>query len=255
MAARICELLRPHSPTEAASPATCGVGSGGSAQGCITAVEVGGVDVGTRSGYIHPASVVGEVRQAVIGIGGSDSNGLRVISRIVGSGAAAVSCSGNDDSSAVPSLLNGALQGRASGSATQAQADDICPVLGGISDSVGNGCHGSASAVIQHANRHDGGVGSHSCNSRSVIGHGSGNSCAVGSMSVPVLGIAVVINKVVPLDDFSLQIRMIRLTPVSSDGDHRAAAAAGDIPSFREARTFLRSPISRLVRSFGVHMM
>src|SRR5690606_6981968 len=110
----------------------------GTGQAAIAAARVGGVDVHSRRGHIHPAAVVGEGGFVVVAVGGGNGDGIVVVGRVGGKGCAAVAGSSHHDGSAVPGVVDRIPQGRGSDGSAQAEADHVGAVVGGVDDPVGH---------------------------------------------------------------------------------------------------------------------
>src|SRR5690606_32450992 len=102
----------------------------------------------------------------------------------------------------------------------------------GVDDPVGHIVQGAGTVVIQYPDGIDGGVGSYSGDAPAVVGDRGGDSGAVGSVTVAVIGVRVVVHKVVSPDHFTRQIGVVILNPRVDNGNPGTAAAPGHIPGF-----------------------
>src|SRR5690606_22320943 len=177
----------------------------------------GGVDVHSRRGHIHPAAVVGEGGFVVVAVGGGNGDGIVVVGRVGGEGCAAVAGSSHHDGSAVPGVVDRIPQGRGSDGSAQAEADHVGAVVGGVDDPAGHIVQGAGTVVIQYPDGIDGGVGSHSGDAPAVVGDRGGDSGAVGSVTVAVLGLRVVVHQVVSPDHLTRQLEVVVLNPRADD--------------------------------------
>ena len=159
----------------------------------------------TWSGDVYACTVVRKFGAFALSVCRSHADDMSVAGGIGGGIIVFISSGGDDDDTFAISILDRVFHDLTLATTTETHINDISFVVSSKSDRFGNITNRSTTTAWQDLERHDFGFKSNSGHTVIIIG-GLGDSARyVSTMSVVVVGVDFIVDKIIAFDKFSLR--------------------------------------------------